>query len=695
MKILYSITILLLSLSILQCSKSENIATVGKEKITQNDLYSQHFVTHFKINPTTEIQKKYLDSIIYRKLLFLSAKNKNTHKETLNNIKLNLIKEVFSYHFLNRYYYLSKKIPLKTLRQYHANLDKSKISLDWNMPEPFYFEYSLKLTAEEFIAHNINYDSLYQLPKYKQYISIIIDSDTIVQPLNAKTVHKFKRHVFAEYVQKNFTKSFDEELLQEVDFRFIKPPTQLDSQVVMKEYFSNLKNYQTKPSFHTFYIEGSSKKSLEKIRESISNLKEFQKKSLQLGMPVSGNLGFVKEGHSLPNGLGLIPQIFTYFQSLKTETTKFVMTSAIQNIKTKTWYLFASNRYKPRQQKPLDRVYRKIERQLLEQETTLNIDQPLASYKDGIITERNYQDFFNTLSPLEKKTLNRNNTLKELVIYKAAVKKLKKLNFDDLEMYKYSIKKLVEEYWGNIYLKENLVEAYGFTNQDLSRIFNGNKEVFITKRISSVGQVDPIDLILFNLIPKQMFKIEYHTKPENYGLDSKQLSLKASLPSIFFRIKKDYLHLLKKQLIKNLSSKIPVNIIDSTLVPTSIPSLIKLAIASIEKDNFQQAITYYKTAQSFTLHQNLQDSISYQLARIYFHNKEHYNALAEYRRLLYLFPASRFNCQSQFMISYIKTDIYKENEVAINGFKRLMEKYPNCPLITDAKFMIKDLSKRK
>ena len=691
---------------IFQCSSSQEVATVQKNTITHNDLLTLHFFQDFKNPLTAETSHVYLENLIIQNLLALAAQQKGLTKIQKHKTNAQFSQDYLALDFLKNYYnYRTLKQPFSALQKYYQkNKDDLNFETWEGVPDEFTFEFYLKQIAKEYIAKDLNYDSLFQLKSYQNYIkksnknySLQLKKNVAPNPpltLNKESKKLIKSFFLSQTLFQFESLNFKDKLLQKYHFEIIPSTNLPDSNVIAQHYQENLELFKTKPTYHVYAIERKTKEELQKIQIQLSkkkNLKEIIKKLKSLK---AKNLGRVKKQHHLPFGIGYFPSRFSSFKPLEQNEKSWIVSKFFQNSKTKKWYLFFATDYQAPTQKPFSRVKAQIKKNLTQQSFQKNPNTVLARFNGGKITQTMLSDFIQDQTTVFIKSTTKKENLEEIALLKIAHKELKEQNFDQLITYPIAKKNSLQRYWSSLFAKEYPIETYGYTQNQVHTIFKKNLQVFLVDDISSLEQVNPKDIILFDLIPDKIFEIEYRTKPENYAISNyEKQSIEDLKPAIFNRIKKDYQHLLKKQIIAHWSSFFPITILDSTLIPLTPEQLFEKGNQSFKEAKFKEAIKYYTEAKQRKFAPHLQDSLSFSLARAYLQNKNDYKALAEHRYLIHWYPESRFNCSSQFMIGFLLTDRLNKDKKAIKNFKTLIRKYPKCSLKEDALFMIKSISK--
>ena len=70
---------------------------------------------------------------------------------------------------------------------------------------------------------------------------------------------------------------------------------------------------------------------------------------------------------------------------------------------------------------------------------------------------------------------------------------------------------------------------------------------------------------------------------------------------------------------------------------------------------------------------------------------EYISAIKTYEEIMKSFPESPRAYKAQFLIAFVYSENLKAYEKARENYKILIEKYPNCDLADDAKYMMKTM----
>jgi TolA-binding protein len=79
------------------------------------------------------------------------------------------------------------------------------------------------------------------------------------------------------------------------------------------------------------------------------------------------------------------------------------------------------------------------------------------------------------------------------------------------------------------------------------------------------------------------------------------------------------------------------------------------------------------------------------MAQIYIEQERYAQAMAEYRRVSYLYPKSPNDYKAMFMVGFIYAEHLKQDSAAVQAFEALIKKYPESDLTDDADWMVRNI----
>jgi tetratricopeptide (TPR) repeat protein len=100
---------------------------------------------------------------------------------------------------------------------------------------------------------------------------------------------------------------------------------------------------------------------------------------------------------------------------------------------------------------------------------------------------------------------------------------------------------------------------------------------------------------------------------------------------------------------------------------------------------------YGKLREKFPDRPALQSSVGFGMARIHLEQGRYQQALAEYRRVAYLYPDNPDDYKALFMEGFILAEHIKRDSAAVRALERMLEKHPDSELAKQADWMIRNI----
>ena len=151
---------------------------------------------------------------------------------------------------------------------------------------------------------------------------------------------------------------------------------------------------------------------------------------------------------------------------------------------------------------------------------------------------------------------------------------------------------------------------------------------------------------------------------------------------------------LDEGIYAKLKTRFKVQIDDPTLKePMLQPAVAYKKAQDLHYDRkLDQALALYeKLRTEFPNNAGLQDSVSFGIAQIYIEQERYPQAMAEYRRVSYLYPKSTNDYKAMFMVGFIYSEHLKNDSAAVRAFESMIAKYPKSDLTDDADWMVRNI----
>ena len=467
----------------------------------------------------------------------------------------------------------------------------------------------------------------------------------------------------------------------------------------LKKFYESHKDaYMTPETYDVYHIESKNKDLLTKKINSLKDIEAFKKLAAKVNenswtKAEQGYIGIIKRDHSLPDGIGMLPALFTDLDTMKSGLVK----TPYQNPDTKKWHLFWLVQKSPRQSKPMDRVLITL-KQDYKSETVqkVNPNDTLATFSKNNIVQQKNVDFLRQEIPPNMQERYTNEALVDYILtWDLTTLDAETMGLTNEVKLQAQREESKVGYWSQIFQDSIVAKTAGLDSATLKKTFETNHSFFS----SDSGEKDyhkyVRDIAAFLAIEPKEMDIEFKTNPERYRRDTTALTFEQARYDIFQSLKGAAMTKADEKLLDNLKREFQVVILDPTLLPAKI---------SDPKESYKQAQNmhydrkldpaielYQRLRNEFPKNESLQDSICFGLAQIYIEQEKYQQALAEYRRLTYLYPKSGNNYKAMFMVGFIHAEHLKNDSAAVRAFEIMLNQYPKSDLSDDADWMIRNI----
>ncbi len=465
-----------------------------------------------------------------------------------------------------------------------------------------------------------------------------------------------------------------------------------------KYYGEHKDHYLTAETYDVYHIELKNKDALLKKTKSIKTLEDFKKLAGQISENTwtkskQGYMGLIKKDHCLPYGIGMLPSLFADLDSVKNGFLK----KPFANAETRKWNVFWVTQINGKKEKPFDRAKAMVKQDYVnEQVSTIKPDDTLASFKGGkVILEKNVAFLRQEIPANVQERYTREMLVDYLLTWDLATLESEALGLtQDLKLQATRLQNQ-DSYWATQYQDSVINKTFGLDTLLLKKTFTENHNYFTNDSADHAYLRYSKDIATFLELKPQDFDLEYHINSDKYKHDSVTLSMQQAQYDMFQNIKGEAAAKADEQILARLKKQFHVEILDPSLLPSKPKS---------PNDKFKQAqnlhydrkldlalVIYKELRSQFPEMKGLQDSICFGMAQIYIEQENFSAALAEYRRLSYLYPESADNYKAQFMLGFIYAEHLKQDSSAVRAFETMLQKYPKTDLSDDADWMIRNI----
>src|SRR5690606_13353487 len=406
-----------------------------------------------------------------------------------------------------------------------------------------------------------------------------------------------------------------------------------------------------------------------------------------------GHIGIIKRDHSLPYGIGMMPALFSILDTMSTG----LVPAPIQNPATKQWHSFWLAAKFPRQAKPFDRVQALVKQDFKSEKTSVvKPEDTVAVYAKGKILRQKDIDFLREeIPPHMQERYTREALADYLLTWDLATLESQALGLLDAPKLKSQREENRLNYWVQIYQDSIVAKTAGLDSATLKKTFEANR-AFFTKDSAEKDYRNYVrDIAGFLTLDAKDLEIEYRTYPERYRRDTVDMSFEEARFDIFQNLKGTALARADENQQKRLEKEFQVVVMDPTLLPPKIKSP-QEAYKQAQNLHYDRKLDlalehYQRLRNEFPKSETLQDSVCFGMAQIYIEQEKYQQAMAEYRRLSYLYPKSPNNYKAMFMVGFIHAEHLKNDSAAVRSFEKMLVQYPSSDLSDDADWMIRNI----
>lgn len=633
----------------------------------------------YKANEKKYLQKAFCD------LSYILTSNKKTadeaHKALTGGISFTAAVEKYSTH--------------ASSKANHGKLGRViKGEANWDLGQNFNTDSALFAEGTKIKVGN------FSAPIKKDSTYFIIKVDSAMES-SIPTLDKIKKQVADDYLQQYKSKLSDgflASLKTRYNVKLKMDQTVITDDEIKKYYETHKENYMSAETYDMYHIESKNNGLLTKKLKDIKDLDGFKKLATQITentwtKPDQGHIGFIKRDHCLPDGIGMMPTLFTSLDTMKSGLVK----GTVQNPDTKKWHSFWLVAKQPKQVKDFDRVSSVVKQDCKSEKVTqIKPNDTLVTFGKGQVFQEKDILFLQLEIPANMQERYTREALTDFML----TWKLSNMYAEELGVTG-DIKLMAQReenkitYWSQIYQDSVISKNAGLDTATLKKTFEANRDVFTKDSGEKDYRRFVRDIAAYLALGPTDMDLEFQTNPERYKKDTLQMSFSEAKYEVFQNIKGLASTKAEEKLLEQLEREFQVVILDPTLLPEKIknPQEAYKQAQNMHYDRkLDMAIELYQRVRNeFPKVESLQDSICFGLAQIYIEQEKYQQALAEYHRLSYLYPKSANNYKAMFMVGFIQAEHLKNDSLAVRAFEKMLKQYPSSDLSDDADWMIRNI----
>ena len=387
--------------------------------------------------------------------------------------------------------------------------------------------------------------------------------------------------------------------------------------------------------------------------------------------PLGGRLGPVKRDFCLPYGIGLMPSLFPALDAAQPGK----IADPLQNPETGKWHYFWLAGKIPRSVKPLDRVKSLVKQDFL----TNRIANPKPDDTVAVIPGRRAilekdAAFLRDEYPEQFRDRHtRDNLADFLVEREVVVAEAEALGL--LEDDRLKAMRLANElsFWSRFYEDSLLGPSWNEDTAAMAALFDRKQRVFTRDAKQTDWRPFARDLAAYPLLTSQELEIELIINQERYLRGDSLPAFAEAEHDVFQNLKGEAYRRLDAKVASALKARFRVRIDPSLEEPTYEPAdkVLKQA-GDLHRDRKpdRALFLYGKLREKFPERAALQNSVGLGMAQIHLEQERYQQALAEYRRVGFLYPGNPDNYKAMFMEAFILAEHFKSDSAAVRAFEK-------------------------
>lgn len=393
-----------------------------------------------------------------------------------------------------------------------------------------------------------------------------------------------------------------------------------------------------------------------------------------------------KASHCLPEGIGMMPNLFTALQSLKVGD----VTPVLKAPDSGKWVKFRVVQIQAAQVKPYERVARQVER-MASQNSTMPLDTGFVLVKiqgKDALREKDVLRLSEEVPAMQKRNYTRDKLLEILIEWELQVREARALGLENGAAYR-SLRSLrANELWAAVYKDSIVNKTLGYPLTQLRKLVSENPQGAIA---SSDTARSIMQAAMWLDIPAQEYQLEFLLHPDRYA---GKKDWKEAKGDIFRRIVAASWRGAQNRLRYRLMDRYGVQILDSlanTYIPIGANALLRLAAKQYELRNLPEARTTYQLVQDLYSADTSAFRARMMTATIYNEEENYGAARSEYEAIDALWPNHPETYKALFMKGFIEAENLKQDTLAVQTFQKFLKRYPKSDLADDAAWMIKNV----
>lgn len=521
------------------------------------------------------------------------------------------------------------------------------------------------------------------------YVTLqVISRESKVEPALADHLEEIQRQFIDAYLQEIIRGKF-----ADLQKKFAIERAPIDESYAKKYYDTNTELFKTLPGYSLYHIENSDSALLQKeVVDQVVGLSDFKKKASQLNQnaftkDLEGLVGQVKKSHSLPYGIGMMPQLFNEFEGKPVGSVSSVLKAPT----TGKYHVFYLEKEVPSERKAFDRVSASIKEQLKNEENVEFDSSYVLVTSEGkpLIREKDLLALRAEIPESQRHGFRRYKLIELLTQWAAFALEAKSLDLDESWEYKAFVRQNRRDAT-NQHFRDSLKLKSEFPEKDLELLYSKIGEIVAP----NVGYEELKPLLKTYLkTPETVLKREYFFNQESYRSFA---NFESARPMIFKNIASIEERNQWKRLEKEMWSKYKVSVYSDKMPALktilSSDSLIFEADSLYKERQLSEARANWELIRSiYPDNEALFKQATFEIATIDNETENYEAAESEYRVFYSMWPSDAAAEKALFSRAFVLNENLKRDSLALILFKDFRVKYPKSELKESVDWLIKNI----
>lgn len=541
------------------------------------------------------------------------------------------------------------------------------------------------IQSEIFKDYSGNRNALVMADSSGKKLFVVFHVGSVAKEIKANTaeLERMAKTRFIDKVKKDIVTTTGPKLVEKHKLEIV-PPKPVDPKVY---YEKTLEQWKTKPGLWVYHIENKDSLTLGKAISSIKTQEEFSRlaaTSINENPETrgkAGEMGSVLEEHSLPYGVGLLPELFSVFK---------------KDTSVKTLILKGKNAYHgfyivktvPETQKPFERVEHQIKQDLANNILAADSNAPLVS-KAGVpvLFEKDLMTLYSSLDPREARQYNRAQLASYLMEWYAFAEEAKAVKLDTTAIYKAVVRKQ-ERVFARRYILDSVKTIKILSEQEAAPYFEKYGKAFPDSSLKSLLP------ILSELAANKENDIRY----EYWRSDlSDSSSFTEVLPSLLPTLSKNLKERQVLRFTNRAEQENPLEVLDSAFLPEKpwgasykeMEAFIGTHDSNKQSDKLIWDLSLLRVV--YPEVDSIYASTTIRLAQVHGDREEYEESLKEYNAFIGMWPDHPLLEKALFAKGFILDENLKRKDEALKTFKFFLEKFPKSELAESVTWLVKNI----